>query len=345
MENIYELTLEDWKQWMRDHEQPAYRATQLYEWLWKRDAKEISGMQNLPLPLREMLEREFRMPQIKVVERQESADGSVKYALRLEDGQQVESVLIPSRERSTVCISSQAGCPLGCRFCATAHLGFKRHLTAYEMYAQVALARSESMQLYGHALSNIVWMGMGEPLLNFDAVKAAVGRVTAADGMAMSPSRITVSTSGICPGIRRMAKEMPAVNLAVSLHSADDLQRRELMPIGKKYPLTDLSDALSAYHESTGNRITIEYMLMDKVNDTMRHAELLLKFCRRFPVKVNIIEYNPHPYAPYRPSAAGREAAFVRMLEDKNLIVNIRRSKGRDIAAACGQLVNLRRPQ
>ena len=323
MENIYELTLEDWKQWMRDHEQPAYRATQLYEWLWKRDAKEISGMQNLPLPLREMLEREFRMPQIKVVERQESADGSVKYALRLEDGQQVESVLIPSRERSTVCISSQAGCPLGCRFCATAHLGFKRHLTAYEMYAQVALARSESMQLYGHALSNIVWMGMGEPLLNFDAVKSAVGRVTAADGMAMSPSRITVSTSGIC----------------------DDLQRRELMPIGKRYPLTDLSDALSAYHESTGNRITIEYMLMDKVNDTMRHAELLLKFCRRFPVKVNIIEYNPHPYAPYRPSAAGREAAFVRMLEDKNLIVNIRRSKGRDIAAACGQLVNLRRPQ
>ena len=314
MKNIYELTLEDWKQWMRAHELPAYRATQLYEWLWKRDAKEISGMQNLPLTLREMLEREFRMPQVKVAERQESSDGSVKYALQLDDGLQVESVLIPSRERSTVCISSQAGCPLGCRFCATAHLGFRRHLTAFEMYAQVALARSESMQLYGHALSNIVWMGMGEPLLNFEAVKAAVGRVTSADGMAMSPSRITVSTSGVCPGIRRMAKEMPAVNLAVSLHSADDLQRRELMPVGKKYPLTDLS-----------------------------HAELLLKFCRRFPVKINIIEYNPHPYAPFRPSSAEREAAFVRMLEEKNLIVNVRRSKGRDIAAACGELVNVRR--
>ena len=345
MKSIFDLTLEEWKQWMRAHEMPAYRATQLYEWLWKRGAKEVREMRNLPLPLRELLEREFRMPRVTVAGQQESADGSVKYALRLEDGLQVESVLIPSRERSTVCVSSQAGCPLGCRFCATANLGFKRHLTAHEMFAQAALAREESLRLYGHPLSNIVWMGMGEPLLNFGEVKAAVERVTAADGMAMSPSRITLSTSGICPGIRRLARELPAVNLAVSLHTADDLQRRELMPVGKKYPLTALSDALSAYHEATGNRITIEYMLMEKVNDTPHHAELLLKFCRRFPVKINIIEYNPHPYAPYRPSVAEREAAFVRMLEEKNLIVNIRRSKGRDIAAACGQLVNARRPR
>ena len=345
MKSIYDLTLEEWKEWMRAHGMPAYRATQLYEWLWKRGAKDIREMLNLPQPLRDALAQEFRMPRVSVAERQESADGSVKFALRLEDGLQVESVLIPSRERSTVCVSSQAGCPLGCRFCATANLGFRRHLTAHEMFAQAALAREESVRLYGHPLSNIVWMGMGEPLLNFNAVKAAVERVTAADGMAMSPSRITISTSGICSGIRRLAKELPAVNLAVSLHTADDIQRRELMPIGKKYPLTALSDALSAYHEATGNRITMEYMLMDKVNDTPRHAELLLRFCRRFPVKINIIEYNPHPYAPYRPSDVEREAAFVRMLEQKNLIVNIRRSKGRDIAAACGQLVNARRPQ
>ena len=342
MKTIYELTLEDWKQWMQAHGQPAYRAVQLYEWLWRRGAKEVREMQNLPLTLREMLECEFRMPQVKATEKQESADGSVKYALRLDDGLHVESVLIPSRERSTVCISSQAGCPLGCCFCATAHLGFKRHLTAYEMYAQVFWARAESLRLYDRPLSNIVWMGMGEPLLNFDAVKVAADRVTSTDGMAMSPSRITISTSGVCPGIRRLAKELPSVNLAVSLHTADDLQRQELMPVGKKYPLPALSDALFEYYENTGNRITVEYMLMDKVNDSMRHAEMLLKFCRRFPVKINIIEYNPHPYAPYRPSTAEREAAFVRLLESKNMILNIRRSKGRDISAACGQLVNAR---
>jgi 23S rRNA (adenine2503-C2)-methyltransferase len=211
------------------------------------------------------------------------------------------------------------------------------------MYAQVMLAQRESLQRWHHPLSNLVWMGMGEPMLNFGAVKAAVERVTASDGMSMSPSRITISTSGVCEGILRLSSELPSVNLAVSLHTADDRQRCELMPVGRKYPLAMLSDTLFEYHRRTGNRITIEYMLMDRVNDTPRHAMLLLKFCRRFPVKINIIEYNPHPHAPYLPSETEREEAFVRMLKDKNLIVNVRKSKGRDIDAACGQLANKRR--
>lgn len=340
MKQIHELNLDEWRGWMQEHGMPAYRAGQLYEWLWKRSVTDVQDMRNLPQTLRDLLSQEFRMEHVSVSEKCESGDGSVKFAVRLDDGRQVETVLIPSRNRSTVCVSSQVGCPLNCRFCATAHLGFARNLTAYEMYAQVFMANQESLERFGHPLSNLVWMGMGEPLLDFEAVKAAIGRVTASDGLGFSPSRITVSTAGLADGILRLADELPSVNLAVSLHTADDVQRRELMPVAKRYPLTRLSEALSEYHKRTGNRITIEYMLLKGVNDSPHHVDLLLQFCKKFPVKINIIEYNPHPYAPYAPSEAAVETAFVRRLEEKNLIVNIRRSKGRDIAAACGQLAN-----
>lgn len=343
MREIHTLSSEDWKEWMRQHAFPVYRAKQLQECLWKRNVTDFSQMLQLPKELRAQLETEFCIENIAFAETQESRDGSVKYAVRMGDGKLVEMVLIPSRNRTTLCVSSQVGCPLNCRFCATANLGFTRNLTAYEMYAQVFMAHRESLQRYGHPLSNIVWMGMGEPLLNFDAVKEAIAKVTSEDGLGMSPSRITLSTSGICDGIRRMAEEMPAVNLAVSLHTADESQRPELMPVGKKYTLSALSDALADYYTRTGNRITIEYMLLKAVNDSARHVSCLLKFCRRFPVKINIIEYNTHPYAPFLPSDMNVENTFVRMLEEKHLIVNVRRSKGRDIAAACGQLVNAKK--
>lgn len=343
MKEIHTLSLEDLKTWMQQHGFPAYRARQLYECLWKRNLTDYGQMLQLPKDVRAQLETEFSMESIAVAEIQESRDGSVKYALRMADGKMVEMVLIPSRGRTTLCVSSQVGCPLNCRFCATANLGFTRNLTAYEMYAQVFLAHQESLQRCGRPLSNIVWMGMGEPLLNFDAVKAAVEKVTSADGLAMSPSRITLSTSGICDGIRRLAEEMPAINLAVSLHTADAGQRPELMPVGKKYPLSALSDALADYSTRTGNRITVEYMLLKGVNDSPRHVACLLKFCRRFPVKINLIEYNAHPYAPFMPSDAAVQDAFVKALEEKHLVVNVRRSKGRDIAAACGQLVNAKK--
>lgn len=343
MKEIHTLSLDEWKLWMQQQGFPAYRAKQLYECLWKRNLNAYAQMLQLPKELRARLEAEFSIEEITLAEAQESRDGSVKYAVRMGDGKMVEMVLIPSRDRTTLCVSSQVGCPLNCRFCATANLGFTRNLTAYEMYAQVFMANQESRQRCGRPLSNIVWMGMGEPLLNFDAVKAAIGMVTSADGLAMSPSRITLSTSGICDGIRRMAAEMPSVNLAVSLHTADAKQRPELMPVGKKYPLSELSDALADYNARTGNRITMEYMLLKDVNDSPRHASYLLKFCRRFPVKINIIEYNAHPYAPFQPSDVQVQQAFVNALEEKNLVVNVRRSKGRDIAAACGQLVNAKK--
>lgn len=343
MKEIHTISMEGWKQWMLQHQFPAYRAKQLQECLWKRNLTDFGQMLQLPKDLRAQLEREFSIESITFAETQESRDGSVKYALRLSDGKMVEMVLIPSRERTTLCVSSQVGCPLNCRFCATANLGFVRNLTAYEMYAQVFMGNQESQRRYGRPLSNMVWMGMGEPLLNFDAVKEAVVKVTSAEGMGMSPSRITLSTSGICDGIRRMATELPDIHLAISLHAADERQRAELMPVGRKYPLSALSDALSDYHERSGNRITMEYMLLKGVNDSPRHVSLLLKFCRQFPVKINIIEYNPHPYAPYASSEVEVENAFVKALEEKNLIVNVRRSKGRDIAAACGQLVNAKK--
>lgn len=343
MEEIHTLSSEDWKQWMQQHQFPAYRARQLQECLWKRNLTDFGQMLQLPKDLRAQLESEFYIENIGFAEVQESRDGSLKYAVRMGDGKMVEMVLIPSRERTTLCVSSQVGCPLNCRFCATARLGFDRNLSAYEMYAQVFMANQESQQRFGRPLSNIVWMGMGEPLLNFDAVKAAVGMVTSADGLGMSPSRITLSTSGVCEGIRRMAAEMPSIHLAVSLHTADERQRPELMPVGRKYPLSALSDTLAEYHERTHNRITMEYMLLKDVNDSPRHTTCLLKFCRRFPVKINIIEYNPHPYAPFMPSEPSVQEAFVRALEEKNLVVNVRRSKGRDIAAACGQLVNAKK--
>lgn len=343
MKAIHTLSLEELERWMRDNGYPAYRAGQLYDWLWRHPAESWEEMRNLPLQLREALARDFRMERIPVSDMQESADGSVKYVLRLEDGREVETVLIPSGGRSTVCVSSQVGCPLGCAFCATARMGFVRNLDIYEMFAQVLLARRESERRFGHPLGNLVWMGMGEPLLNFDALAGAVGRVTAPDGLAMSPSRITISTSGVTGGIIRLARTLPAVNLAVSLHSADDRQRGELMPVARRYPLPALSDALAEYHRITRQRITIEYMLLKGINDSQRHADLLLNFCRRFPVRINVIEYNPHPQAPFLPSDRVVEAAFVRRLEGCNLAVSVRRSKGRDIAAACGQLANAKK--
>lgn len=343
MNDLRKLGENEIKQWLSERNYPAFRGRQLDEWLWKRNAGSFDAMQNLPAALREQLSASFFLESVGISEFQESTDGSVKYALRLSDGAVVEMVLIPSRNRSTLCVSSQVGCPLNCRFCATARLGFQRNLSAYEMYAQVYKAQQESMARYGHPLSNIVWMGMGEPLLNYDSLKSALQRVVSENGLGMSPSRITVSTSGICDGIRRLAADGIPVHLAVSLHTADKDQRSELMPVSRKYPLPELSDALYDYYQQTGRRITVEYMLLQNVNDSPRHAELLLKFCRRFPVKINLIEYNQHPYAPYRASEAAVFSDFVKALEDRNLIVNVRRSKGRDIAAACGQLANARK--
>ena len=339
MQEIQELNLETIQQFVQSKGEAAFRAKQIWEWLWKKNAPDFASMSNLSAKLRTELAQSFSLYKLEIVEEQISKDKSCKLALKLFDGQQVEMVIIPAKQRVTVCISSQVGCPLGCTFCATAAMGFVRNLQAYEIYQQVFIAYQLAQQRYDTRLSNIVIMGMGEPLLNFDNVSQAVRLITSPQGLEMSPSRITLSTAGIPEGIKQLADSNLNIQLAISLHSADPQIRRELMPIAKTHPLRELAQAVQYYHKQTQERITLEYLLLDGINDSLKDAEKLAVFCRQFPVKINLIEYNSNPFTVYRQSAEERVNDFVECLEAKNMLVQVRRSRGKDIDAACGQLV------
>jgi len=340
MNDIRTQNMEQLSNWLVAHFEKSFRAKQISEWLWKKNAASFDDMMNLPLALREAMKQDFSLYKLNIIEKQLSTDGSIKYAFQLADGNIIETVLIPSRNRSTVCVSSQVGCGLACLFCATANLGFTRNLYAYEMYEQVFIANEESKLHFGHPITNLVWMGMGEPLLNYDNVMKAIEYVSTSAGLGMSKDRITLSTCGIADGIRRLADDNVKIHLALSLHTADNSQRTELMPINKTNSISLISDALAYYFQKTESRISIEYLLLDKTNDSVEHARMLAIFCKRFPVKINLIEYNPHPYAKFKDSEKQRVKAFVDFLESKNILVNLRLSKGKDIAAACGQLAN-----
>ena len=338
MEDIREFTLADLQTFVKEKNEPAFRAKQIMEWLWKKNADSFDAMTNLSASLREELKKSFALDKLQIAAQQQSSDKSIKYALRLPDNHLIEMVLIPSQKRVTVCVSLQAGCALGCKFCATASMGFIRNLTSYEIYEQIFLANEFALEKYGNRLSNIVLMGMGEPLLNFDNVCDAIAWVTSAEGMAMSPSRITLSTAGIPEGIRKLADEQLGVQLAVSLHSADEIIRKRLMPIANTHSLSELSRALVYYHKQTGQRITLEYLMLADVNDSLEDASRLASFCRAFPVKINIIEFNGHSHARFRQASRERLEDFIAFLESKNMLVQLRYSRGRDIDAACGQL-------
>ena len=339
MQEIQELNLETIQQFVQSRGEAAFRAKQIWEWLWKKNAPDFASMSNLSAKLRTELAQSFSLYKLEIVEEQISKDKSCKLALKLFDGQQVEMVIIPAKQRVTVCISSQVGCPLGCTFCATAAMGFVRNLQAYEIYQQVFIAYQLAQQRYDTRLSNIVIMGMGEPLLNFDNVSQAVRLITSPQGLEMSPSRITLSTAGIPEGIKQLAESNLNIQLAISLHSADPQIRRELMPIAKTHSLRELAQTVQYYHKQTQERITLEYLLLDGINDSLKDAEKLAVFCRQFPVKINLIEYNSNPFTVYRHSAEERVDDFVECLEAKNMLVQVRRSRGKDIDAACGQLV------
>ncbi|MCL2131167.1 MAG: 23S rRNA (adenine(2503)-C(2))-methyltransferase RlmN [Lentimicrobiaceae bacterium] len=341
MQDIQQLSQEEVQQFVLSKGEAAFRVKQIGEWLWKKNAPDFASMSNLSARLRAELEQSFSLYKLRVAEEQISKDKSRKLSLELADGQRIETVLIPAKGRVTVCISSQAGCPLNCSFCATATMGFVRNLEAYEIYQQVLLSQEIAAQQYQGRLSNIVIMGMGEPLLNFDNVSQAIGLITSSpQGLEMSPSRITLSTVGIPEGIKRLAESGLHVQLAVSLHSADQRIRQELMPIAQTHSLRELSQALVHYHRRTQQRITLEYLLLDGINDRVEDAEKLAVFCRAFPVKINLMEYNPTPFASYGQSSAERLSDFTAHLESKNMLVQVRRSRGKDIAAACGQLVS-----
>lgn len=340
--DIRRLDPEQIASFLVDQGEKPFRARQVWQWIWQKGETDFGAMTNLPLSLRELLSRHFTMRPIRLDKMQRSADGTVKNRFALHDGHKVEAVLIPvpDEQRFTVCVSCQVGCSLDCSFCATGRMKRVRNLDAAEIYDQVVMVNRQCEELYGHPLTNIVYMGMGEPLLAYGPVSESIARITSPEGLGWSPKRITVSTAGIAKMIRRLADDNPRVNLALSLHAADDAKRDTVMPINEQNNLEVLMDALAYFHETTGNRITYEYIAFDGFNDTPEDARNLARLTRRFPVRVNIIEYNPVEGVDMVRSAEHRLNGFVAELTRLGVTVTVRRSRGKDIDAACGQLAN-----
>ncbi|KYG76778.1 MULTISPECIES: 23S rRNA (adenine(2503)-C(2))-methyltransferase RlmN [Roseivirga] len=338
--DIRQLSLEEIQEFFVSIGDKAFRAKQVYEWLWKKSAKDFDQMTNISLSTRDLLKEKFSINHIKVDEMQRSSDGTIKNAVRLHDGMTVESVLIPTGTRITACISSQVGCSLDCHFCATARLKRMRNLNPDEIYDQVVAIKEEGELYFGRPLTNIVYMGMGEPLLNYQNVMESIRKITSPEGLGMSPKRITLSTVGIPKMIMRMADEDMKFNLAVSLHSAIDETRSKVMPINEKSDLNELAESLIYWYQKTNRKITFEYVIWKDINDDERHAHALAKYCGRVASKVNLIEYNPIDDGMFQQAAPEKTEMYEKILGEKGIIVNVRRSRGKDIDAACGQLAN-----
>jgi 23S rRNA (adenine2503-C2)-methyltransferase len=317
-----------------------FRAKQVYEWLWKKRATSFSVMSNISEKFRSILEEHFFIPAVTVDKFQKSKDRTIKDSFRLHDGSIVEGVLIPSNKRMTACISTQVGCSLACKFCATGKLERKRNINFDEIYDQVYLLNEQAIEHYDQHLSNVVYMGMGEPLLNYAHTLASIERLTSEKGLGMSPKRITVSTAGIAKMIRKLGDDEVKFNLALSLHAANDEKRSEIMPINDGNSLEVLADALKYFYEKTETRVTYEYIIFKDFNDSLEDAKELANFCKVIPCKINVIEYNSIGEEQFQQTTQERLEEFVAYLESCNLIVNIRRSRGKDIDAACGQLAN-----
>ena len=338
--NIREFSLEELVIVIKELGEKSFRANQVYEWLWKKNAHTFEEMSNLSLSFRNLLEEHFYIDAIHVEDEQISKDKTIKCAFGIETGKIVEGVLIPTKSRMTACISSQVGCSLACTFCATGRLKLLRNLTAGEIVDQVVYLKNQAEQRYNTPLTNIVYMGMGEPLLNYKNVVRSCEIISSEKGLGMSPKRITVSTAGIAKMIRKLGDDDVKFNLALSLHAANDEKRNKIMEINESNNLADLSEALIYFHEKTGSRVTFEYIIFKDFNDTIKDAHELANYCRNLPVKINIIEYNPIDDGEFQQASPERVDAFAKFLESRNLIVNVRRSRGKDIDAACGQLAN-----
>ncbi|MGY3054594.1 23S rRNA (adenine2503-C2)-methyltransferase [Pedobacter sp. UYEF25] len=336
--DIRSLTLPQLQEHLLVLNQSGFRAKQIYQWLWEKSAITFEEMSNLSKDLRHTLEEKFAIHAVKISNSQVSNDDTIKNAFRLADGNIVEGVLIPLDERMTACVSSQVGCSLSCKFCATGYMDRKRNLNADEIYDQVVLIDKQAKENYKTPLSNIVYMGMGEPLLNYANVLKSIERITAPDGLNMSYKRITVSTAGIAKMIKKLADDGAKFNLALSLHAADDKKRNEIMPINESNTLAALADALKYYFAKTRNPVTYEYIVFNNFNDELEDAADLAKFCKHIPCKVNLIEYNPIAFADYTNAEGDKIDAFANHLKNQGINTNIRRSRGKDIDAACGQL-------
>lgn len=338
--DIRALSLEQLKTVFETAGEPAFRAKQVYDWLWSKRAVNFSDMSNLPKTLRDFLENNYSILAVEIHDQQISKDGTIKCAMKLHDNFVVESVLIPHRDRMTACISSQVGCSLSCKFCATGKLKRMRNLNADEIFDQVVLVKNTAAEKYEAPLTNIVYMGMGEPLLNYAEVLKSVDKITSPEGLGMSPRRITVSTAGVAKMITKLADDGVKFNLALSLHAANDTKRSEIMPINDTNTLENLADALNYFFDKTGNRPTLEYIVFKDFNDSIKDAQELVDFCRKVKSKVNIIEYNSVEGAEFQQTGKERLLAFTQHLTKNGIICNVRHSRGKDIDAACGQLAN-----
>lgn len=338
--DIRSLNLSQLRDYFKENGEQAFRGNQVYEWLWSKGAHSFEEMTNLSKKTREFLETHFAINHIKVDHMQQSSDGTIKNAVKLHDGLTVESVMIPTPTRTTACVSSQVGCSLNCEFCATARLKRMRNLNPDEIFDQVVAIDRQSRLYHNRPLSNIVFMGMGEPLMNYNNVLASIEKITSDQGLGMSPRRITLSTSGIPKMIKKLAEDGPRFHLALSLHSAIDEKREKIMPFNKQFPLADIKDALKYWYDKTGSRVTYEYVVWKGINDTEEDIHELVKFCKVIPCKVNIIEYNSIDDDRFEQASGNTIMRYKNALEKNHIIVNVRRSRGKDIDAACGQLAN-----
>ncbi len=341
VKNIRHLSLADIEQYLEEIGEKKFRAKQVYEWLWLKPVQSFDGMTNISKDLRQKLATDFILPGLTVDTIQNSEDGTIKSRFKTHDGHLIEGVMIPTKTRFTACVSSQIGCSLSCKFCATGYMERKRNLDFDEIYDQVAIINQQCEKANDKKLSNIVFMGMGEPLLNYKNVLKAIEKIVSPHGMAMSPKRITVSTAGVAKGIRQLGDDKVKFKLALSLHAANDLKRHEIMPINDTNNIQSLVDALNYFYKQTENEITFEYILFKNFNDSLKDADELIKLYRQVPADlINIIEYNPIALAKFEKPEAEKVDAFIEYLGKNKVNARLRRSRGKDIDAACGQLAN-----
>lgn len=339
--NIREFSLPQLKEYFESIGDKKFRAIQAYEWLWKKNVRDFNDMSNLSLDLRKKLADDFELNAIKIDATQVSNDGTVKSRFRTHDNHLIEGVLIPTDKRNTACVSSQIGCSLTCKFCATGKMERKRNLEFGEIYDQVALLNEQSEKIYQKKLTNIVYMGMGEPLLNYKNVLKSIDRITASDSMNMSPKRITVSTAGVAKMIKQLGDDQVRFNLALSLHAPTDKKRDEIMPINESNTIDLLIEALNYFYDKTKNDITLEYILFKDRNDSLEDADELIKIYRKIPTHlINVIEYNPVFGAEFVKPDENKTLQFTDHLAKHKVNVRVRKSRGKDIDAACGQLAN-----
>ncbi len=339
--NIRYMSLVDLEQYFESIGEKKFRAKQVYEWLWQKQAMSFADMTNLSKELRQRLGDEFTLPALHIDATQYSADGTIKSRFKTWDGHLVEGVLIPTESRYTACVSSQIGCSLSCKFCATGYIDRKRNLDFDEIYDEVVLINKQCETTYSKKLSNIVFMGMGEPLLNYKNVLKAIDKITSPDGLGMSARRITVSTAGVAKQIKQLGDDKVRFKLALSLHAANDAKRHEIMPINDSNNIHSLVEALNYFYRHTNNEITFEYILFKDFNDSQKDADELIKIYRQVPADlINIIEYNPIDFAKFEKPGEQKVEAFMGYLAKHKVNARLRRSRGKDIDAACGQLAN-----